>query len=562
MKNIKKLLLLVLVGPSLMMSCDEETVAPPEVIKEGEFVDLRPQQSSLKSQGGRGTCIVFAGVAALEAAYIRQGMGEKNLSEEFMNFTRKSFFLEPRWDVIESRGMDALETQLGHSGGGGGVGVIAQLNRGFRIPEETVMEYKTSANYYKDNYPSLQAVLDKQEAKEDITQRDYSNFNLEPSILSSTRLRADKYYGVGQYRFINDPKNTSEIEAVLKRGFEVVWDFFGALPEPSSGKGIGGEKNMWQKCDECDTIAHSMLIVGYDKRDADSTNHYFIVKNSWGPGHSTTGTDGDGYTFLSYDYVRNYGTQAGYILVAEPGREWPEVAFIGRWNFTYDGWKGELDIYHIPGMNDYTFEHFNRYAGVPIYEDKRIGTFYASDGKAFKINGQIHGNRIEFYFDVETPLLRYDELVGRRFVYYLDENDFMAGIHTDKDGRQYAGYAIKDDYLPGGSSTTPRPYEDASFLDSSWEFYTESTEGIMEISSNHTSEFDPFFLLSGTYTPSGATEAHNVVIKIPRDETNKLYIQIEHHGSYIGKHLNREAGLVTGNTPETGISKPFRMTRQ
>src|SRR5262249_40816852 len=42
-------------------------------------------QTPLNRQGGRRTCIVFAAVAALEAAYRRAGYGELDLSEQFLN---------------------------------------------------------------------------------------------------------------------------------------------------------------------------------------------------------------------------------------------------------------------------------------------------------------------------------------------------------------------------------------------------------------------------------------------------------------------------------------------
>lgn len=188
MQNINRFIYLFIVGAIIFFpSCDEELEAPPEVTTTDNFVDLRPQQSSLKNQGGRTTCIVFAGVAAVEAAYKRIGFGEVDLSEEFINFTRKGFYLHPIWTDIVARGEDGIETQLGHTGGGGGTGVVAELAKGFKIPLEPVMPYQSSNTFYEDNYQSLRDVLAKPAAER--KQRDYSNFNLDPGILTDAQLR-------------------------------------------------------------------------------------------------------------------------------------------------------------------------------------------------------------------------------------------------------------------------------------------------------------------------------------------------------------------------------------
>lgn len=563
MNNLPSLIFKRLMLVSIVLfavSCNDDLEDPPDVTKSGEYVDLRPQQSALKNQGNRTTCIVFAAVAGLEASYKRIGYGELDLSEEFINFTRKAFYLHPIWDDYLDAGEDPRETQLGSSGGGGGTGVIAELGQGFKIPQEDVMEYKSNPDYYKDNFESLRNA--KQKIDEGtVTQRDYSNFNLEPSILDDDVLREDDFYSVGVYHDIADATDPDQIESVLKRGFEVVWDFYGAAPWDDGGSNDAG---VWQQCDDCDKIAHAMLIVGFDKRSDNPDDYYFIVKNSWG--NSYTADGGEGYTYLSYDYVKSYGIAANYIVLPNAPQSWPELAFIGRWKLDFDGFKGDLDIYHIPGMADYTFESNFENGTIPmIYDDYRIGTFYDSDNKAYRVNGFINGNRIEFFFDNSTPLLRWDKLQGRRFVYYLDDSNFMAGYHTDGDGSTYGGYARKDGYLPGGMKTG-RPFTDQSYFLTTWDFYTQGYEGTIEFTKILTKQGDDYYLLEGTYTPDSGGGSSKVQLKIMMSQPNKTYIQIANMGdgtvgSFIGRHLSWEDGLITGNTPEYGTTLPFYMVK-
>jgi len=79
------------------------------------------------------------------------------------------------------------------------------------------------------------------------------------------------------------------------------------------------------------------------------------------------------------------------------------------------GHKGELDIGHIR-----EFPSAARQAGDHV-ADRRIGSFYDERGKAYRVNGRIAANRIEFYIDLKNPNARYDQIGGRRFAYTLEE---------------------------------------------------------------------------------------------------------------------------------------------
>lgn len=565
--RLQMVLLAVLVATGLLglVGCENTFTPPPEVTITDTFVDLRPQQSSLKNQGQRTTCIVFAAMAAVEAAYIRLGYGELDLSEEFINFTRKAFYLDPRWDVVLARGADARETQLGSAGGGGGVGVLGKLNKGFMVPRETAMRYQPNPLYYEERYPQLVDILERRDAGEELTQRDLSDFNLDPTILSTSVLRTETFYSVQSYRELDDARSPQGIENVLRRGYEVVWDFAGANPSGGSSGAVDA-KGVWQVCASCPQMAHSMLIVGFDRRHRDPRRHYFIVKNSWG----SAAAQEDGYTLISYDYVRQYGTAAAYVRLPAAPRPWPELAFIGRWDMNYDGHQGVLDIYHLPGMAEQTLQYNLRQGVIPeMYDDHRLGSFYDSEGNAYKVNGYVVENRIEFYIDWDRPNVRWDSLTGDRFVYYLhDYGDslFMAGHYRDSDDNRWGSYARKSGLYWGGAAT-PRPFSGSSYIGSGWHLFSGEYGGEFEFTAYAPESSNSYDLLDGTFSPWGSSSKYPAQIMIPFDEPHRVNVQIADIGdgssrSFVGRHLRIEpGGLIVGDWPFEGTRTPFRMAR-
>ena len=57
-------------------------------------VDLSRWQTPVKNQWHRGNCFIHATVAAMEAAYLRAGHGDLDLSELFSDYMGQLFFLE------------------------------------------------------------------------------------------------------------------------------------------------------------------------------------------------------------------------------------------------------------------------------------------------------------------------------------------------------------------------------------------------------------------------------------------------------------------------------------
>jgi hypothetical protein len=382
-----------------------------------DHVDLGPNQTPLRKQGSRTTCIVFASTAALEAAYFRAGYGKLDLSEEFLNHFGKMLWLEPKWKAIQARGADAREGQVGAFAGGDGVQYLERLANGLRVPTDAVMPYHPR-NFTVDDHPYLVNKWD----SPFWTQRRVDDVNFDERFLPAAALSQPLYYSVREFARIGG-RDTDAIEGVLAQGREVVWDFHVA-----GNRGQGTV--IWTPCSAGQArclkgTSHAVLLIGYDRRSADSREHYFLVKNSWGATQWP-----DGYTRISYDYVRAYGSNAGYIREVNRPGPWPELAFIGRWKLRFEGHGGVLDIYHIPGIGQWLLDQ----KGGRV-RDLRIGTFFDDRGAGYRVNGHMSGTRIEFYIDPGNPGARYDQLGGRRFDYTLKEMTGKLGrVEVSADG--------------------------------------------------------------------------------------------------------------------------------
>jgi len=404
-------------------------------------VDLRSRQTSLKDQGPtRSTCITFAAVAALEAAYKRAGRGEIDLSEEFLNYLGKMNWLHPNWNdpgrklpMIGRMSAGYTENQVSAFGGGSGPGYVMDLAEGVAVPAESYLPYRSGyslGSHSKWTDPFWDS------------QRNVDDFNLDPRNLPRRAITATEYFRVRSYELIPGGRDPAAIEAALRRGYEVVWDF--------AVKGRLGPT--WRVDSTIKTRGdHAMLIVGYDRSSSNPRNHVFICKNSWGKDGNTRA---DGYTYISYDYLRNYGWGGAVITSVEKPAPWPELAFLGRWNLCFDGYRGTLDISHIPGSRTAFFrrEKLN-------LVDRRLGSFFDSKGNAFRVNGTIKGDTLTFWFKAGQPNMRWDRQhdnspVGRRFVYrMLVSAAEMAGWHMDNAGTvpnpKWGGYAIRPSTIHG-----------------------------------------------------------------------------------------------------------------
>jgi hypothetical protein len=516
------------------------------------YVDLSANQTPIRNQGAQGSCIVFASTAALEAAYNRAGFGQIDLSEALLNHFGKMMWIHPKWNETAAKGADGRESQVGAYSGGGGVQYLKELANGLRITVESAMPYRKSGYTVKDMSHLANAWY-----SPFWTQRRANDFNLDPRFLTRAALTQPLYYSVKHYATVNG-KDTNAIEDVLASGKEVVWDFTVAT------KGQG--QIIWTPCargqPDCPTKSgHAMLLIGYDRRDPNPGKHYFLVKNSWGRTQWP-----DGYTRISYDYLRQYGSDAGYITEVEAPRPWPELAFIGRWNLNADDQKGILDIYRVPGVSNWLIRE-NGGQGV----DNRIGSFYDEAGQAYRVNGRITADHIEFYIDANNRNPRWDQIGGRRFVYSRPIDQIMTGFQTDPNGHVSAGIATQGTIFTD-TARTPRPFAATAFL-GSWtatflsarpapEAPALGTLKLDRIDNNFLSpaERNQFDGLAGELF-DGGTGRFEVRALVDRAQPNKIALRLRRTApvaetriwEVIGFHLEHADGIVAGRVATNNL---------
>jgi hypothetical protein len=381
-------------------------------------VSLHQWQTPHRDQGDRNTCITFAALAALEARYKRQGL-ELDLSEEFASSLEKLNWLHATWSDIT--GPDVRENQMVGAGGGSGAAVVYELQHWLRVPVEAAMPYRIGPTEHQPPYPLGSTHW--------TSQRHANTWNLDPANLPRAALNQTAYYSVANQVQLGgaSSRDPAVLEGLLRSGYEIVWDFTVHPTTPGAGN-----PSIWRSPSFADDGAHSMLIVGYDRTSSNPADHFFLAKNSWGPTSYT-----NHYTRVGYDYVRNQGQAGAYVTAVRTPGPWRELRFLGRRNFEYDGWRGTLDVYHLP----HTFEEpWLQFRGLTMV-DRRVGTFYDPAGNAFRVNGTVTGDELTFWFKGAAPNMRWDEAretptLGRMFKLRIvdGDGDELAGIHWDNAG--------------------------------------------------------------------------------------------------------------------------------
>jgi papain like protease len=257
----KKLVPLMPVGTNLPPAGVKMAAAPSGLVSTGKpaTVDHTLDQTPVKNQGDRPTCVSFALLAALEALFLRKGGKEINLSEQYAH-----------WLCMSSQGKTQCDS------GPYTVQAAACLHHA-GVCEESLSPYQ-----------------------------DIAEVTANCADTPSAKARHKAIYGLGSYSSLFKHGlsgwsigNTDQLETLLAQDLDIVVGFEGifGLTDPDSGIldiFLDGQGNPWPA-----QAAHTMLAVGYYR---DPLNPYFLFKNSW------LDPTGDGYMKVSYDYLRQYAT--------------------------------------------------------------------------------------------------------------------------------------------------------------------------------------------------------------------------------------------------------------
>lgn len=231
------------------------TNAEAEAAELPAVVDHRVNQSPVKDQGGRGTCVSHASMGLLEAyPHI-----EDDLSEQYTHFKFNQFLSRPHNEDAGLKTTDAAPFLARNDGR------ICLEREWPYIPQQGTINTAVAAA----TYAAPQTAVNNQR------------------------------FGIGAYKIIEDTgltgesiKNTRYLEALLFQGYNIVFGCYASWDDKDNNGIL--DPLLDANGQPVSSAGHAMLIVGYNR-----TDQYFIVKNSW---DSTWGHSGYGY--FSYDFFR------------------------------------------------------------------------------------------------------------------------------------------------------------------------------------------------------------------------------------------------------------------
>lgn len=236
----------------------------PQCSTTPDEVDHRSNQTKVKNQLNRGTCVCFASLACLEAI-LKKNIANIDLSEQYAN-----------WLYMSKLGRD-------------------QCDNGLRTTQ--------SAAFLSQN-----GVCEERYAPYEDRQTVNNHCNSVPGGISAQN---NAQYGISSYTIIQrlgplDPSisNPAYLECIINHGYDIVFGSKVAwgLPDSNGVMDVILDSNGRPLSSRG---GHAMLLVGYNKT---ATIPYFIFKNSWGPSKGNAG-----YYYLSYDYIIEYA-KYGYIV--------------------------------------------------------------------------------------------------------------------------------------------------------------------------------------------------------------------------------------------------------
>ena len=270
-----------------------------------QHTDLVALQTSVKSQGSRGVCSIFATAALMEHLYLKAGMDDPDFSEQYLQWSTK-FELGAFRNTSGSNNYFNLQA----------------INR-FGIPAEDAWPYEAvqwgaaqDSACVGDNQPTRcytngEPTDEAREAERFELPRNRSLSTRRAAIMDHIRVSGtavaiglDFFYQSWNHRRSTLPTNSDN------------WDQ-GIILAPNAGDVVASHAQR---------AGHAVVIVGWDSelevprrdeagaimRDADGNpvveRGFYIIKNSWGTaGFGIDNPYGAGYGLLSIRYVEDYG---------------------------------------------------------------------------------------------------------------------------------------------------------------------------------------------------------------------------------------------------------------